>query len=76
MLSPSWLSMKANKTLDEFAKFGYSGKMIQKTLYDAGLTIPCIIVAKLEDAVNSARSIAKSGPSTSLGALHFEIFRG
>lgn len=62
--------------MDECAKFGYSGKMIQKTLYDAGLTIPCIRVAKFEDPVNAARSIAKYGPSRSLPALHFETFGG
>eukprot|EP00268_Persea_americana_P067508 TRINITY_DN9304_c0_g1_i14.p1 TRINITY_DN9304_c0_g1~~TRINITY_DN9304_c0_g1_i14.p1 ORF type:complete len:474 (+),score=110.05 TRINITY_DN9304_c0_g1_i14:318-1739(+) len=57
--------------------FGYSGKMIQKTLYDAGLTIPCIRVAKLEDAVNSARSIAKSGDAIVLspGCASFDEFR-
>lgn len=40
--------------------------MIQKTLSDNGLSIPCIGAKNMEDAVNYARRMAKFGMSFSM----------
>ncbi|XP_058071555.1 uncharacterized protein LOC131220745 isoform X2 [Magnolia sinica] len=59
------------------AKFGSSGKMIQKTLCDCGLSIPCVRATNLEDAVNIARSMARYGDAILLspGCASFDEFR-
>ncbi|KAM3738339.1 hypothetical protein ACB098_09G124300 [Castanea mollissima] len=57
--------------------FGSSGKMIQKTLSDNGLSIPCIGAKNMEDAVNYARRMAKFGDAIVLspGCASFDEFR-
>ena len=48
-------------SLHNAPQFGFSGPLIQKTLSDDGLSIPCFEAANLEDAVNCARSVARYG---------------
>ncbi|XP_034694237.1 UDP-N-acetylmuramoylalanine--D-glutamate ligase-like isoform X4 [Vitis riparia] len=57
--------------------FGFSGPLIQKTLSDNGLSIPCFEAANLEDAVNCARSVARYGDAVVLspGCASFDEFR-
>ncbi|RVW46944.1 UDP-N-acetylmuramoylalanine--D-glutamate ligase [Vitis vinifera] len=57
--------------------FGFSGPLIQKTLSDDGLSIPCFEAANLEDAVNCARSVARYGDAVVLspGCASFDEFR-
>ncbi|XP_015075111.1 uncharacterized protein LOC107019036 [Solanum pennellii] len=57
--------------------FGFSGKMIQKTLCANGLTIPCLNAETLKDAVRLARSIAQCGDAIVLspGCASFDEFR-
>ncbi|KAK9290603.1 hypothetical protein L1049_008774 [Liquidambar formosana] len=45
--------------------FGSSGMLIQKTLLDNGLSIPCIRATNLEDAINCARSVARCDSQSS-----------
>uniref|UniRef100_A0A7N2M4Y5 Mur ligase central domain-containing protein n=1 Tax=Quercus lobata TaxID=97700 RepID=A0A7N2M4Y5_QUELO len=47
--------------------FGSSGKVIQKTLSDNGLSIPCIGAKNMEDAVNCAKRMAKFGKKNKNG---------
>ncbi|XP_010257350.1 PREDICTED: uncharacterized protein LOC104597480 isoform X2 [Nelumbo nucifera] len=56
--------------------FGSSGSMIQKTLWAAGLSIPCIKATNLEDAVNVARNVARLGDTVILspGCASFDEF--
>lgn len=44
-----------------FPKFGYSGMLIQKTLVDNGLSIPCFAVSNMKDAVYQAKRMATNG---------------
>ncbi|KAJ0989765.1 hypothetical protein J5N97_008121 [Dioscorea zingiberensis] len=57
--------------------FGSSGEMIYKTLCNSGLSIPCARATNLEDAVNCARSMARSGDTILLspGCASFDEFR-
>ncbi|XP_048426415.1 UDP-N-acetylmuramoylalanine--D-glutamate ligase isoform X6 [Pyrus x bretschneideri] len=57
--------------------FGSSGMLIQKTLSDNGLSIPCIRAVNLKDAVNWARRMAEHGDSIVLspGCASFDEFR-
>lgn len=57
--------------------FGFSGTLIQETLLDNGLSIPCIRAANLEDAVNCARSVARYGDAIVLspGCASFDEFK-
>ncbi|XP_029118664.2 uncharacterized protein [Elaeis guineensis] len=57
--------------------FGSSGVMIQKTLCDGGLSIPCIRAVNLEEAVKCARSMARYGDTILLspGCASFDEFR-
>ncbi|KAJ4706474.1 UDP-N-acetylmuramoylalanine--D-glutamate ligase-like [Melia azedarach] len=57
--------------------FGYSGMLIQKTLVDNGLSIPCIAATNMKDAVNHARRMAKHGDAIVLspGCASFDEFR-
>ncbi|GMY14163.1 udp-n-acetylmuramoylalanine--d-glutamate ligase [Fagus crenata] len=57
--------------------FGSSGTLIQKTLSDNGLSIPCIGAVNMEDAVNCARRMAKFGDAIVLspGCASFDEFR-
>ncbi|KAF3442599.1 hypothetical protein FNV43_RR16515 [Rhamnella rubrinervis] len=57
--------------------FGSSGTLIQTTLSNNGLSIPCIRVANLMDAVNYARRMAKPGDAVVLspGCASFDEFR-
>lgn len=57
--------------------FGFSGSMIYETLQAGGLTIPCIRVKTLEDAVSCARSIAENGDTIVLtpGCASFDEFK-
>uniref|UniRef100_A0A2N9GKD6 Mur ligase C-terminal domain-containing protein n=1 Tax=Fagus sylvatica TaxID=28930 RepID=A0A2N9GKD6_FAGSY len=53
------------------------GTLIQKTLSDNGLSIPCIGAVNMEDAVNCARRMAKFGDAIVLspGCASFDEFR-
>lgn len=42
-------------------KFGYSGELIQKSLVDNGLDLPCVRAESLHDAVDIARRVAQYG---------------
>ncbi|KAG1326778.1 UDP-N-acetylmuramoylalanine--D-glutamate ligase-like [Cocos nucifera] len=57
--------------------FGSSGVMIQKTLCDGGLSIPCITAVNLEEAVKCARRMARNGDTILLspGCASFDEFR-
>ncbi|KAK4343804.1 hypothetical protein RND71_036898 [Anisodus tanguticus] len=50
--------------LGGLAKFGYSGKMIQKIICANDLTIPCLNAKSLKNVVTLARSIAERALST------------
>lgn len=57
--------------------FGSSGAMIHKTLCDGGIGIPCINTTNLEEAVNCARAMARTGDMILLspGCASFDEFR-
>lgn len=56
--------------------FGASGEKIKETLNDAGISIPCLDVATLRDAVSMAKSFAKHGDVILLspGCASFDEF--
>ncbi|GMN54819.1 hypothetical protein TIFTF001_023938 [Ficus carica] len=57
--------------------FGSSGTLIQRTLSDHGLQIPCLKATNMVEAVNCARRMAKHGDAIILspGCASFDEFR-